>query len=197
MKKKRLLLDVDEVIVFSGFVEAINDFLGTNYTIDDFTDYYIDIKVVPEEKLSEFYEFISKRNLYKYSSLLPGAIESIKKLNEIYDIYILSSCVNETDIKGSGRIFMDKYDFLLEHLPFINPKRFIFTGSKSLIQGDIKIDDLVDNFYEGDSELKILFPSYHNKDVSDEELKEKGIIRLGRDWRTGWSEILEYLLKIK
>lgn len=30
-KKKDLLLDVDEVIAFSGFLEAINEFLGTNH----------------------------------------------------------------------------------------------------------------------------------------------------------------------
>ena len=31
MKKKDLLLDVDEVICFSGYLEAVNDFLNTNY----------------------------------------------------------------------------------------------------------------------------------------------------------------------
>ena len=42
VKKKTMLLDCDEVISFSGFLEAVDEFIGTNYTIDDFTDYYID-----------------------------------------------------------------------------------------------------------------------------------------------------------
>ena len=40
-KKKVLLLDVDEVIVFSGFLPLINEFLHTNYKIDDFTNLLI------------------------------------------------------------------------------------------------------------------------------------------------------------
>ena len=32
MSKKNLLLDVDEVICFPGFLQAINDFLNSNYT---------------------------------------------------------------------------------------------------------------------------------------------------------------------
>ncbi len=41
-KKKILLLDIDEVFCFAGFLNAVNDFLGTHYVIDDFSDYYID-----------------------------------------------------------------------------------------------------------------------------------------------------------
>ena len=47
MEKKKILLDCDKVICFSGFLEAVNDFLGTNYEIDDFTDYYIDDVIIP------------------------------------------------------------------------------------------------------------------------------------------------------
>ena len=89
--KQTLLLDVDEVIVFSGFLEAINDFLGTNYVIDEFSEYYIDSVVIPSDRMDEFNEFLRNRNLYDYAPLLPNAIEVIKKLNEVYDIYILSS----------------------------------------------------------------------------------------------------------
>ena len=96
--KKTLLLDVDEVIVFSGFLEAINEFLGTDYVIDDFSEYYIDSVVIPSDRMDEFNEFLRNRNLYDYAPLLPGAIETINKLNEIYDIYILSSCVNFLDV---------------------------------------------------------------------------------------------------
>ncbi len=38
-KKKVLLLDIDEVFCFPGFLDAINDFLGSNYVIDDFLSY--------------------------------------------------------------------------------------------------------------------------------------------------------------
>ena len=192
--KKTLLLDVDEVIVFSGFLEAINDFLGTNYVIDEFSEYYIDSVVIPSDRMDEFNEFLRNRNLYDYAPLLPNAIEVIKKLNQVYDIYILSSCVNFLDVDGSGRYFADKYNFLRKTLPFIDPGHIILTSSKHLFTADIQIDDRIDNF-GSHVNLKILFPSYHNKEITDEELKEKGVIRAGFDWRDGWSNVEELFLK--
>lgn len=195
MIKKDLLLDVDEVIVFSGFVEAVNDFLGTNYVIDDFTEYYIDNAAIPKERLEEFNHFLNNRNLYDYAQLLPDAIETIERLSNYYNIYILSACVNGSNVEGSGRIFVDKYKFLLKKLPFINPKNFIFTGAKHLFKADVKIDDLISNFSrDEDVKLKILFPSYHNKDITDEELLVKGVIRAGYDWKTGWHEVEKILM---
>ena len=192
--KKTLLLDVDEVIVFSGFLEAINDFLRTNYVIDEFSEYYIDSVVIPSDRMDEFNEFLRNRNLYDYAPLLPNAIEVIKKLNEVYDIYILSSCVNFLDVDGSGRYFADKYNFLRKTLPFIDPSHIILTSAKHLFVADIQIDDRINNFGPHVN-LKILFPSYHNTGITDEELKEKGIIRAGLDWRDGWSNVEKILLK--
>ena len=192
--KQTLLLDVDEVIVFSGFLETINDFLGTNYVIDEFSEYYIDSVVIPSDRMDEFNEFLRNRNLYDYAPLLPNAIEVIKKLNQVYDIYILSSCVNFLDVDGSGRYFADKYNFLRKTLPFIDPSHIILTSAKHLFVAGIQIDDRIDNFGPHVN-LKILFPSYHNKEITDEELKEKGIIRAGYDWRDGWSNVEEILLK--
>lgn len=195
MERKKLLLDVDEVICFSGFLEAVNDFMDTNYEIDDFTDYYIDEVVIPKDRFDEFNRFVNNRNLYENVHILPGAIDTIKRLNEEYDIYICSSCVNDFDVNGSGRIFADKYNFLIRTLPFLNPKKFIFTSVKNMFKADIQIDDRIANF-DTDIETKILFPSYHNKDVLDDELLEKGILRVGYDWRSGWQEI-ETLLNSK
>ena len=191
--KKRLLLDVDEVIVFSGFLPFINEFLGTNYTIDDFSQYYLDQAVIPSDRFQEYTEYMKDKNLYLNPEFLPGAIEAIEKLNQVYDIYICSSSVNGDDYENSGRIFKDKYDFLRKYLPFINPRKYIFTSSKSLIKADIQIDDLASNM-NSDVETKVLFPSYHNKNVSDEELKKMGIVRAGTDWRKGWEEVLKILL---
>ena len=192
--KKDILIDVDECIVFSRFVEAVNDFMGTNYVIDDFTEYYIDDVAIPKDKMKEFNEFLNQRNLYEYSEILPDAIESIKELNEKYNVYFLTSCVNEANLDGSGRVFKDKYDFLRKNFPFINPKQFIFTGSKGLFKAYAKIDNLLSNFNKDEEiEVKILFPSYHNKDIKEEKLKEKGVIRAGFEWRTGWKEVMRIL----
>lgn len=193
MKKKTLLLDIDEVFCFCGFLEAVNEFLGTNYEIDDFTNYYIDEAAIPKERMEEFNNFIKGKNMYENPFILPGAIEGIRALSEEYDIYVCSSCINPFDIENSGRRFADKYDMLLKYLPFLDPGHFIFTSAKHMFKADVQIDDRLSNFDES-IETKILFPSYHNKDITDEELASKGAIRAGYDWREGWANVLNILL---
>lgn len=192
--KKTIIIDVDEVICFGGFLGAVNDFLGTNYEIDDFTDYYIDETVIPKERMDEFNRFVQGRNMYENPHMLPDAVETIKDLNEKYEIYILSSCVNPFDVEGSGRLFMDKYDFLIKTLPFLNPKNIILTSAKHMFKADIQIDDILTNFSDN-VDMKILFPSYHNKDITDEELAKYDALRAGYDWREGWKAIRDILLK--
>ena len=193
--KKIILLDVDEVICFSGFLEVSNEFMGTNFDIDYFTDYYIDEVLVPKERFDEFNKFLLGKNLYENAKLLPNGVRVIEKLNKYYDIYPCTSCINPFDLNGSGKLFNDKYDFLLKTIPFIRPQNFIFTDTKNLFKADIQIDDRIQKLESSDVKIKILFPSYHNKSISDEELKEKNIIRAGYDWREGWNNIEKILLK--
>ena len=173
--KKKILLDIDEVFCFSGYLELVNEFLNTNYKIDDFDDYYIDEMAIPEDKKEEFYKFASTKDQYANPVILPGAIDAISILSKYYDIYPCSDCRNPFDLKNSGRIFKSKFELLNRLIPedVIPVKNYIFTNIK----------------------VKILFPSYHNKKVSDEKLKKLGIIRAGYDYHTGWQEVLNILLK--
>lgn len=196
MGKKVLLLDIDEVFCFSGFLKFINEFLSTSYVIDDFTDYYIDEAAIPKERFAEFNQFIQDKNLYLDAYILPYAVEVIKKLNEIYDVYPCTDCLNPFNIEKSGIIYKNKFDFLLEKLPFINPKHFIFTAAKGVIKADVIIDDRLSNL-KNDIPTRILFPSYHNKDITDHELIEKGILRAGMDWREGWINVADILIEDK
>ncbi len=191
--KKILLLDVDDVICFNVFLSAINEFLGTNYEIDFFKEYYIDKCVIPKERFDEYNRFLSERNLYKDAYPLPGAVEKVKRLDKVFDIHICSSCINPFNIESSGRLYKDKFDFLIRVLSFLNPEKFIFTNYKNLIAGDIIVDDRLSNL-GGNREQRILFPAYHNKEISDNELIKNKIVRAGYDWKTGWDEVENILL---
>ncbi len=196
MKKKSILLDVDEVICFAGFLDYANEFMNTNYEIDDIKTYYIDDTIIPQNKIKEYNKFLNSKNIYENAHILPNAIESIKKLSEYYNIIICSACINPYDVENSGKYFKDKYDFLIKTLPFLKPENFIFTNTKNIIKADIQIDDRVSNLVN-DIPIKILFPSYHNKEIADEYLSSKNIIRAGKDWRTGWQNVLDILIKEK
>lgn len=193
-KKKDLLLDIDDVVCFAGFLPAINEFLGTNYKIDDFTVYYIEEAVIPREQAQEFNEFLHRKNLYEDAVLLPGAVETLKLAQEIYNVYPTSACVDPFNIKRSGEWFKNKFDYLYTVLPFIDPNQYILTSSKHMLKADVQIDDRLSNL--GDNvETKILFPSYHNKDITMEELNNKHVLRAGYDWREGWEQVGHILLE--
>lgn len=193
MNKKSILLDVDEVICFSGYLDAVNEFLGTNYIIDDFNEYYIDNCAIPKERFEEFNMFLRGRNMYDKPVFIPGALDAIKKLNQFYDIYICSACINPFDSDNSGKLFVDKYNFLVKYFPFLNPNNFIFTGAKHLFKADIQIDDRLPNLIN-DTAVKILFPSYHNRNISKEELKRYGVVKLSDSWNDAWESIENYLV---
>lgn len=196
MSKLRLLLDVDEVICFSGYLELVNAFLKKNYTIDDFTNYYIDEEAIPKEKMAEFNKFISDKDQYGNPVFLPGAIDAIIRLSEIYDIYLCTDCRNPFDLENSGRIFASKFNLLYRTFPqsVIPAKNYIFTGIKNIFKADVQVDDLVRNF-DLDIEGKFLFPSYHNKNIPEDELLQKGIVRAGSEWKEGWCILEQQLIE--
>lgn len=195
MEKKDLLLDIDEVFCFSGFLPAINDFLGTDYKIDDFTEYYIDEAVIPQERFEEFNKYLASINQYEKAEILPYAIESLIKINEYYNIYPCSSCINPFDKPNSGRLFYYKYNFLMQNLPFIKPENYIFTDSKFLFKAYAQMDDRLQKL-NNDIPIKILFPAYHNRNITVEDVKKENIFKAGNDWRTGWLEATDILLDV-
>lgn len=188
---KKILLDVDLVICDPGFLFLINKFLNTNYTLEDFTDYYIDDILGDDSNKEKFYKFYLQNNPYDYMELYENAYEVIEKLNKKYDIYICSACVNPFFIQDSGKLFMYKYNWLIKTLPFLDPYKFIFTSTKNSFKADIQIDDRLDNL-KNDIPERFLFDSYHNKNITKEELDNAGVIRVNN-----WKEIEQLLLEEK
>lgn len=188
MDKQKLLIDFDDVICESVLLKEVNNFLGTNYKISQFKDYLID-GIIPKEKQAEFYNKISNINFYNNAKLVKGAKQALEKLNKKYDIYICSSCVMIVSPLLSGPHFTSKFNFLINKLPFLDPKKFIFTSSKDVICGDILIDDYLGNLETSKATTKLLFSSYHNRHFTTDILKQKNIIRV-----SGWSEICKILL---
>lgn len=191
---KKILIDVDEVICDSGFLNMLNEYLQTNYTLNDFTSYYIEEDVMDtEEEIAAFYDYIKDKNPYVNAKIHDGAKEAIKKINENFDVYICSSCAIDIPVlkEHSGLFFKNKYDFLIENFPYLNINKFIFTGAKNIFKADIQIDDKLSHL-ENDVPLKLLYTSYHNKMFSDQELKEKNVIRVN-----GWNDILKILFNEK
>lgn len=183
---KRLMIDVDDVIVdYHGYLGLVNEFLKSNYTINDVKSYYIQ-DLVPENLREKFTEFFITKNIYDYSKIHSDCVETIKELNEKYDIY--SAYVFRDNISYSADSLKHKFEFLLKNLPFLDPNKFTFQTNKSILNCEIKIDDKMENLKN--AEIKLLYTAYHNENISDDELRKENIIRVNN-----WKEIRKILLE--
>ena len=182
--KKRIMVDMDDVITTGGFLHLINEYLKTNYTENDFESFYMQ-DIVPNK--DEFFKWFKTNNMYDYCSLTPNVYEVLEKLSKNYEIFIGTSYIIRDIIKDTAFLLPQKYEFLINTFPFINPNNIIFLGNKSVLNCDIKIDDRIDNL-DG-AKTKILFTAWHNKNISKDELNNKGIKRANN-----WKEIEKTLI---
>lgn len=115
MNKKRLYFDMDGVIV----------------------DFDSALKLQSEETLKE-YEGREDEipGLFGQMQPMPGALEAVRKLNEIYDCYILS-----TAPWGNPSAWSDKVIWITRYLDDVFHKKMVITHCKHLCKGDILIDD--------------------------------------------------------
>lgn len=99
---KRLLIDMDDVICENGFIRMINEFLGTNYKSEDANSYFVN-DLIPKDKFEEWVKFFEEKNVYDYVNIVKDAPEVIEKLNEFYDIYIITAYIfrDKPEISGS------------------------------------------------------------------------------------------------
>lgn len=184
---KKIMIDMDDVICDGGFLSLVNQFLDTNYKIDDVKTYYIQ-DLIPKERYQEWSEFFNTKNVYDYCEFLPNAYEVMEKLSKEYELYIVTAYIFRDNEEYSANNLKNKFEYLYENIPFIKPENYIFTSNKEIINCEIKIDDKLSNL-EGNAETKMLFTAYHNKNITDEELKQNGAIRVN-----GWKNIEKIFL---
>lgn len=186
---KKLMIDLDETICSPRYLEEVNKYLGTNYQYEDINTYFVE-DVMDEDTREKFLDYFYQNiNVYQNAHLIPHAIDVIKKLSEFYEIYIVSAFVDKRRVKESSIMAKYKYEWILENMPFIDPKKVIMTGSKDIILCDIKIDDKLSNL-KGYGTTKLLLDHMHNRKYSFEELESLGVKRV-----YDWDQILSILLE--
>ena len=185
---KKIMIDMDDVIFEGGFLYLLNKFLGTNYTVSDMKGYYMQ-ELVPKEREDEWNEYVTNNNIYADGCyFIDGALETIEKLSKQYEVYIVTAYLFRETPTKSGKHLYNKFEYLYKNMPFLHPSRFVFCDAKHLIKCDIKIDDKLSNILEN-TEMKLLFDAYHNREIPDEELEKLGVRRV-----CTWREIGALLL---
>lgn len=179
------MVDMDDVLTCGNFPKILEEYLGYKPDYDNIKNYYM--QDILEDKKDDFFKKFKDMDMYENATLLPDCYDVLKELSEHYKIYICTDYIWREIVEFAGNNLKNKYNFLYEKLDFINPRNFIFTADKSIVNCDIKIDDRVSNI-DGAS-TKLLFTAYHNKDLTKEELDSQNIIRVNN-----WKEIREILL---
>ena len=152
----RILIDMDEVMAdaIARFLEWYERDFGVRFTKEQLAGTKLS-EVVTEKHRSIVKGYPHQKGFFTALPLIPRSQEVIKKLNDRYDIYIVSAAM---EFKYS---LEEKYEWLDEHFPFVHWKRRIFCGHKHVIKGDVLIDDHDFNLstFEGRC---IMFTAPHN-----------------------------------
>jgi 5'-nucleotidase len=172
---KRLIIDMDDVLADTGakILQIFNDTNNLNVTKEYFEDkdFYATIK---SDQYVSYRDRLFEPGFFRDLEVFPDAKEVVKELYEKYEIYIVSAAME------FPTSLYDKYEWMAEHFPYISWRNIVFCGDKSIVHGEIMIDDHARNFANFEGE-KLLFHSMHNTQV-------QGYKRV-----KNWKEIYEIL----
>lgn len=110
-----------------------------------------------------------------FSQPFPGSQEAIRCLSDYYEIVLVSS-LHPSNVEEAGK-------FLGYYFPEIDPLNYVFTGNKSLVSGDVMIDDGEGNLYSTQCPIKILFSA--KPQVKQNYIQFKH-----------WAKLADYLIEI-
>jgi 5'-nucleotidase len=132
----RILIDMDDVMADAGerFFEWYERDFGVRYTKEHVMGTKLS-EIVPPEHRQVVKSYPHREGFFKDLPVIEDSKEMIEALSTMHEIYIVSAAM---EFKHS---FLDKYEWLDDHFPFIPWKRRIFCGNKHLIKGDVLIDD--------------------------------------------------------
>lgn len=174
MKKLTVLVDVDDVIwdFLSVWVQYLNRMSGKSFSIFDITEWRID-QFYPSLQQKQMMSPLSEKDFWSYVQPMPGAQDTLKKIIDDGHRVVLVTASGSDTLKYKVR-------HLLSLFPFFSEKDIIIAHDKSLIYGDVMIDDGPHNL-EHTSCVPVLFSRPHNLSCDAEN----------RGWNRvdSWSEI--------
>ncbi|GAA4318795.1 5' nucleotidase, NT5C type [Compostibacter hankyongensis] len=154
--KQTLAVDMDEVL--ADPVTKMCDWYARDYgvsiTAADLQGHALSA-LVPPERSHIFHDYLNTPGFFRDLPLLPDAVTVMERLNEKYELFIVSAAM---EFPNSLK---DKYDWLGEYFPFLHWQQICLCGSKVIIQTDIIIDDRSRNFVRHRGR-KLLFTAHHN-----------------------------------
>jgi len=170
-KYKTLLIDLDDTIwdLCPTWLNFLNNKYNLDIKLEDVNQW--DMKVLyPTLTENQIYEPLTFESFWNTVPVKEEAVLAIEELNNFFDIYFITA----TDYRNVRY----KGEMIKKFFPFIPINKLIISHNKSMIQGDIIIDDNINNIQN--RKLGILFTAAHNRNIHTPEYKN--VCRFS-DWK--------------
>jgi len=155
----RIAVDMDEVMAdaLGEHICRYNGLFGTQLSREHVVGGTLHDAVPPEHRAAA-QQLVHSHDFFASLKVMPDAREVLLNLSKRHEIFITTAAMEVPES------FQAKYDWLLEHFPFISPMNFVFCGDKSVVLADYLIDDNARHFarFKGKG---ILFDAPHNRHV--------------------------------
>lgn len=155
-KNITILVDIDDTIedLLGAWCKWLNEHYQTGVDVKDVSDWDMHL-AFPTLTTDQIYEPLCMEEFWETVQPREDAMVYLKQLYDSgYSIYLCTSTSYE-NVKPKYETIIQKY------FPYIDWDHIIITSNKTMLKGDIMIDDGVHNLLGGDY-LKILMSSPHN-----------------------------------
>lgn len=161
-KKLTILCDIDEVVnnLVEKILKAYNKKYNDNVKFHDITDYKIHQFLKPEVK-NVFEEFMTYNFLFSLA-VPEGAIEVINELMQNHNFFFITTT--------HPAYINNKHAWLEHHFKYYDRKMLIMCKDKSLVHGDILIDDCADNINDN-VRLNLIYDKPWNRKYERHNMK--------------------------
>ena len=162
----KILCDMDGVVgnIMVQWLKWYNEDYHDDLKEEDVTEWEIDNFVKPEAK-AHIFKYLNIGGFFRSAVPYPDAKVGIRMLlNMGSDVWFVT--------KSTARaqsLMPEKMEWVDEHYPTIGHKKIIFCQQKSMVNGDMMIDDYVKNF-EGFEGARVLFSRPWNQHVTMGEI---------------------------
>jgi len=177
-----IAVDMDNVLcnLQEVVVDLFNKRNGTNYTLENFTDYDV-AQILPKNEAILMKNMYGEDNLYNNVKPLAYAQNAIEKLiNAGHQVYIVSDIIPKT--------YAEKTEWIKFYFQQIDEAHIVAMKHKHLFKCDVLIEDNLQNLLAGHYYERICFDYPWNRNVSDYAY---GIHRV-----SNWNEALNIINKL-
>ena len=157
MQKLTILVDMDDVLddLLPAWVSYLNQTYGTNVTTNDIRSWDM-MQSFPHLTKSQVFSPLDRPDFWDTVRPKEGAADVLQEwIREGHRVLVVTSSHYASIAAKMTRV-------LFRYFPFLQWNNVIVTADKTLIKGDILIDDGIHNLAGGDY-LKILMDAPHNR----------------------------------